>query len=123
VVFEHRLPCDATQIGRFRRTLGEDRLEERLKATLDTALTLQAAQPQDLQRVIVDTTMQEKAVAHPTDSRLLEIARHKVVRSAKQAGIVLKQTDGKEAKALRFKAGGYGNLHAANKLPDACRSD
>ena len=24
--FEHRLPCDATQIGRFRRALGEDGL-------------------------------------------------------------------------------------------------
>jgi hypothetical protein len=31
--YEHRLPCDATQIGRFRRDLGEDGLELLLKAT------------------------------------------------------------------------------------------
>ena len=31
--FEHRLPCDATQIGRFRRDLGEEGLELLLKAT------------------------------------------------------------------------------------------
>jgi IS5 family transposase len=33
--YEHRLPCDATQIGRFRRDLGEDGLELLLKATID----------------------------------------------------------------------------------------
>ena len=47
VYFEHRLPCDATQVGRFRRALGEDGLEELIKATIDTAVTLQAVQPQD----------------------------------------------------------------------------
>ena len=73
--FEHRLPCDATQIGRFRKALGEDGLELLLKATIDTAVAIQAVKTQDLERVIVDTTVQEKAIAHPVDSRLLEIAR------------------------------------------------
>ncbi|SCC93064.1 conserved hypothetical protein [Thiomonas sp. X19] len=116
VYFEHRPPCDPTQIGRFRRALGEDGLEELLKATIDTAVTIQAVQPQELQRVIVDTTVQEKAVAHPTDSRLLEIARHKVVRAAKQAGIALKQTYAKEGKGLRFKAGGYAHAKQYRRL-------
>ena len=114
--FEHRLPCDATQVGRFRRALGEDGLEELLKATIDTAVATRAVQPQELQRVIVDTTVQEKAIAHPTDSRLLEIARHKVVRSAKQAGIPLKQTYAKEGKALRFKAAGYAHAKQLRRL-------
>ncbi len=114
--FEHRLPCDATQVGRFRRALGEDGLEELLKATIDTAVATRAVQPQELQRVIVDTTVQEKAIAHPTDSRLLEIARHKVVRSAKQAGIPLKQTYAKEGKALRRKAGGYAHAKQYRRL-------
>ena len=39
----------------------------------------------------MDTTVQEKAIAHPVDSRLLEIARHKVVSAAKRCGISLKQ--------------------------------
>jgi|UPI0005A1ED2C hypothetical protein len=37
-----------------------------LSKFIDAALTIQALQPQDPQRVIVDTTAQEKAVAHPT---------------------------------------------------------
>ena len=114
--YEHRLPCDATQIGRFRRDLGEDGLELLLKATIDTAVAIEAIKPKDLQRVIVDSTVQEKAIAHPVDSRLLEIARHKVVSASKRAGIQLKQTFAKEGKALRWKAGGYAHAKQFRRL-------
>ena len=85
--YEPRLPCDATQIGRFRRLLGEDGIEQLLKATIDCAVDIKAVKPAELERVIVDSTVQDKAIAHPVDSRLLEIARHKVVSAAKRAGI------------------------------------
>jgi IS5 family transposase len=85
--YEHRLPCDATQVGRFRRDIGEEGLEQLLKATVDAAVAMKAVKPQALERVIVDTTVQEKAIAHPVDSRLLEIARHKVASAAKRAGM------------------------------------
>ena len=105
--YEHRLPCDATQIGRFRVVVGEAGLEQMLKATINTAVDIKAVKPEELERVIVDTTVQEKAIAHPVDSRLLEIARHKVVSAARRAGIVLKQTYAKQGKTLRRQAGGY----------------
>ena len=114
--YEHRLPCDPTQIGRFRRDLGEDGMELLLKATIDTAVAIKAVKPKDLERVIVDTTVQEKAIAHPVDSRLLEIARHKVVSAAKRAGIQLKQTFAKEGKELRRRAGGYAHAKQFRRL-------
>jgi len=114
--YEHRLPCDPTQIGRFRRAMGEDGLEQLLKATIDTAVAIKAVKPAELERVIVDTTVQEKAIAHPVDSRLLEIARHKVVSAAKRAGIELKQTFAKEGKELRRKAGGYAHAKQFRRL-------
>jgi transposase, IS5 family len=114
--YEHRLPCDPTQIGRFRRDLGEEGLEQLLKATIDTAVAIKAVKPQALERVIVDTTVQEKAIAHPVDSRLLEIARHKVVSAAKRAGIQLKQTFAKEGKELRRRAGGYAHAKQFRRL-------
>ena len=70
--YEPRLPCDATQIGRFRTAIGEEGLEQLLKFTIQTAVEMGAIKPEELERVIVDSTVQEKAIAHPGDSRLLE---------------------------------------------------
>ena len=119
--YEPRLPCDATQIGRFRRLLGEDGLEQLLKATIDCAVGIQAVKPAELERVIVDSTVQSKAIAHPVDSRLLEIARHKVVSAARRCGIVLKQTYAQEGKTLRRKAGGYAHAKQFKRLRKAVK--
>ena len=119
--YEPRLPCDATQIGRFRRALGEEGLEQPLKATIETAVELKAIKPAELERVIVDTTVQEKAMAHPVDSRLLEIARHKVVSAAKRVGISLKQTFAAEGQTLRRKAGGYAHAKQFKRLKKAVK--
>ncbi len=102
--FEHHRPCDATTLVKFRQLLGEEGVEELLAQTIQVALELKLIKPQELSRVIVDTTVQEKAIAHPTDSRLLETARAKLVESAKNAGIELKQTFAKEGMALSRQA-------------------
>ena len=114
--YEPKLPCDATQIGRFRTAIGEAGVEELLKATIDAAVTTKVIRPHEFERVIVDTTVQEKAIAHPVDSRLLEIARYKVIQAAKAAGIALKQTFAKEGKELRRKAGGYAHAKQFKRL-------
>jgi IS5 family transposase len=66
--------------------------------------------------VIVDSTVQEKAIAHPVDSRLLEIAGCKVVKAAKAVGIALKQTFAAEGKELRRKAGGDAHAKQFKRL-------
>jgi IS5 family transposase len=63
--FEARKPCDPTQIGRFRTAIGEAGLAEILARTVNTAVALNAITPKELERVIVDTTVQEKAIAVP----------------------------------------------------------
>ena len=114
--YEPKAPCDATQIGRFRTAIGEAGVEEILKATIDTAVKTGAVPPEDFQRVIVDSTVQEKAIAFPTESRLLEIARHKVVGVARAAGVALKQTFANEGKQLRRRAGGYAHAKQYRRL-------
>ena len=116
VYYQPRLPCDATQIGRFRSAIGEAGVEELLKATIDTAVASKAIKPVEFKRVIVDSTVQEKAIAHPVDARLLEIARHQVVKAAKAAGIMLKQTFAKAGATPRRKAGGYAHAKQFKRL-------
>lgn len=114
--YEPRLPCDPTQLGRFRRVLGEAGVEELLSRTLTTAVSMQAVAPSELEVVVVDTTVQEKAVAYPTDSRLLEVARAKIALLARRLGLELKQTYAKEGKALRRRAGGYAHAKQFRRL-------
>jgi transposase, IS5 family len=119
--YEPRLPCDHTQIGRFRRVLGEAGVEQLLKTTIEAAVGMKAIKAVEFERVIVDTTVQEKAIAHPTDSRLLEVARAKITRLAKWAGLRLKQTFEREGKTLRRRAGGYAHAKQFKRLKRVLR--
>lgn len=64
----------------------------------------------DLSRVIVDSAVQEKAIAYPTDSRLLEIARRKLVKLALEEGLT-----------LRRRAGGYAHAKQLRRLKRVLR--
>jgi IS5 family transposase len=81
--------------------LGEAGVEELLAMTIAAAVQMKAVTPVEFERVIVDTTVQEKAIAYPTDSRLLEVARARLVQLAQRAGLTLKQTYEREGKSLR----------------------
>ncbi|WP_158271663.1 transposase [Limnohabitans sp. 2KL-1] len=72
--FEHQSPCDPTHLGRFRKVLGEEGVDELLARTMEVAVTLKLIAKKELTRVIVDSTVQAKAVAHPTDSKALHNA-------------------------------------------------
>lgn len=119
--FEARFPCDKAQLSRFRKGLGEAGVEELLKTTIEASVAMGAVKKADLERVIVDTTVQEKAIAHPTDSRLLEVARAKIVRLAQRAGIKLKLTHAREATTLRRRAGGYAHARQFKRLKAVLR--
>lgn len=119
--FEHRQPCDATTLVKFRKLLGEEGVEELLAQTINTAVELKLIKPQELSRVIVDSTVQEKAIAHPTDSRLLETARLKLVEAAKAAGIPLKQTFAKEGGQLSRQAGRYAHARQFKRMRRAIK--
>ena len=119
--FEHHRPCDATTLVKFRQLLGEEGVEELLAQTINVAVDLKLIKPQELTRVIVDSTVQHKAIAHPTDSRLLETARAKLVEAAKDAGIDLKQTFAKEGQHLSHKAGRYAHARQFKRMRSAIK--
>ena len=114
--FQPHLPCDPTNLVRFRQALGEGGVEELLATTIAAAVQMKAVKPAEFERVIVDTTVQEKAIAYPTDSRLLEVARARLVQLAQRAGLVLKQTYEREGKRLRRRAVGYAHAKQFRRL-------
>ncbi len=90
--FEHELPCHPTSLVKWRRRLGADGMEKLLTETLSTAKRERALKESEIKRVHVDTTVQEKAIAFPTDARLYHKARRALVRAARSVGINLRQT-------------------------------
>jgi IS5 family transposase len=90
--FQHELPCHPTTLVKWRKRIGSSGMEKLLKQVLKTADGQQALQQVDLQRVNVDTTVQEKAIAFPTDARLYDKARRALVRQAKQHQVKLRQS-------------------------------
>lgn len=85
--FAHRLPFDCSSITRWRQRMGEEKLTALLQESLSVATRTGAARPADFTKVIVDTTVQEKAAAFPTDAKLMHRARERLVRLARKHGV------------------------------------
>src|SRR5688500_12347212 len=72
--------------------MGEERLIVLLQESLAVATRTGAARPADFRQVIVDTTVQEKAVTFPTDAKLMHRARERLVRLAQKHRVRLRQS-------------------------------
>src|ERR1700726_1895825 len=90
--FQHHLVFDRSSMTRWRNRMGEDRLQALLQESLSVATRTEAIKPSELSRVIIDTTVQPKNVTFPTDAKLLNRAREKLVRLAQRHGITLRQS-------------------------------
>jgi transposase, IS5 family len=90
--FQHRLVFDRSSLTRWRNRMGEERLQALLQESLSVATRTKAIKPSELSRVIVDTTVQPKNVTFPTDAKLLNRAREKLVRLAKLHTVPLRQS-------------------------------
>ena len=90
--FQHQLPLDRSSLTRWRKRIGADRMEALLAGSLDAAQRGGAVEEKHLRRVTIDTTVQPKAVTHPTDSKLLHRGIEILVRLARRHGVVLRQS-------------------------------
>jgi transposase, IS5 family len=109
--FCHQLPFDRSSLTRWRQRLGEEQLVALLQESLSVAHKTGALKTRDLQRVAVDTTVQPKAIAHPTDARLMHRALEKLVRLAQREAVPLRQSYARVAKRAAIMVGRYTHAH------------
>jgi IS5 family transposase len=111
VVFRHEAPFDRSSLTRWRQRLGEEQIAALLQESLSVAHRTGAIESKDLERVVVDTTVQEKTIAHPTDARLTHRAIEKLVEMAKREGIELRQSYLRVAKRAAIMVRRYTHAH------------
>ena len=87
------------------------KLQALLQESLAVATRTAALKPADLARVVVDTTVQPKAVMFPTDAKLLNRARERLVRLCKKLGVALRQSYRRVGKLALIKHQRYAHAH------------
>lgn len=114
--FRHEPPCDPSSLVRWRQRIGEEGCEWLLAHSIQAARSAGVIKRRSLDHVALDTTVQPKAIAHPTDSRLLRRAREQLVDAAKDAGIELRQSYTRLGKLADHKAGRYAHAKQYQRM-------
>ena len=104
---QHQFPIHPTSMVKWRGRVGADRMEIMLKETLSTAIREKQIKQKDASKIIVDTTVQEKAIAHPTDARLYLKSIHRLIKLARQRNIELRQSYVRISKKAFFSQSQY----------------
>jgi len=105
--FQHRLPVEPPSLSIFRKRIGEQGEERLLQETIKVGLKTGVVTPRDLKKVIIDTTVQEKAIRFPTDTQLCHKARQELVKTAQKNGVALRQSYARKSKHALFLANKY----------------
>ena len=118
--FQHELPRERSGMSHWRKRIG-DKLEILLQESLRIAEESGALSKRDLARITVDTTVQPKNVAFPTDAKLLETAIQQLAKQAKAEGVPLRQSYVRVAKQAAVMAGRYAHAKQFKRMNKALR--
>ena len=120
--FQHEPPIDPSSLTRWRQRVGEEGVESLLTETIEAARRGKVVKKQSFDKILIDTTVMEKAVAFPTDSRLLERGRQHLVKLAKSLGITLRQNYNREAPRLAIQVGRYAHAKQFRRMKATLKS-
>lgn len=114
--FQHEPPIDPSSLTRWRKRIGEAGVERLLSESIDAARRGKVVKEKSFDKVIVDTTVMEKAIAYPTDSQLLEKGRQHLVKLAASLGIALRQNYNREAPRLAAQVARYAHARQYRRM-------
>ncbi len=120
--FQHQLPFERSSLTRWRQRMGEDKLIALIQESLAVATRTGAAKPADFRQVVIDTTVQEKAITFPTDAKLMHRARERLVRLARETGVTLRQSYARVGKIALIRHQRYAHAKQFKRANKALRS-
>lgn len=120
--FQHRAPIHPSSLSRWRDRIGDEGAEWLLTKTIEAGRTSGVVKDESLSQVSIDTTVMEKNIAYPTDARLYEKARAKIVALAQETGITLRQTYARKAPLLAAQVGRYAHARQFKRMRKALRT-
>lgn len=117
VNFQHEPPFDPTELIKFRKRIGEAGAERLLKLSID----LFDRKEVEEKVVLIDTTVQEKNITFPTDSKLQKKIIEKCRAIAAKEGIKLRQSYKRTLKQLMIDQRFRGHPRRKKKANAASR--
>ena len=114
--FQCKWPCHSTELVHFRKRIGTEGVEQifRMSVGLHGELALEDC-------VNIDTTVQEKNITYPADSKLAIKIINRLNKIAKAHGILQRRTFVKEVKTLRLDIRHYRNVKKRAKARRALK--
>jgi IS5 family transposase len=86
-----KFPIDPSSLTRFRQRIEEKGVQRIFKTTISMAIDFGFVSPKSLEKVIVDTTVMEKNISHPTDAKLYHKAFERIVKWCEKENVPLRQ--------------------------------
>jgi IS5 family transposase len=120
--FRHKLPINPCQMTRWRQRIGEKGVEKLLQITIEAGKATRTITEQSFEKVIVDTTVQPKAIQHPTDARLYRKVHAAMLRIALAEGLDLRQSYRKLMDRAFRKHGGHMKAKQFKRAKPVLRS-
>lgn len=114
--FQHQPPIDPSSLTRWRQRIGAEGMEWLLAQTIEAAASAKVIKQHSLDKVIVDSTVQEKAIAYPTDSKLLNRGRQQLVQLVAETGITLRQNYNRIAPKLAGQIARYAHAKQYRRM-------
>ena len=135
--FSISAPCASSELVHFRHRIGEKGVELILKESIRINLALEDRKKEEEDRknrkngrgrksdkdqtAFIDSTVQEKNVTFPTDSKLLNKIINYCHKVAKAEGIKVRQSYAREIKGLKLAQRFRGKSHSKKKVAKADR--
>ncbi len=107
--FQHDLPLDPTSMVKWRNRIGSEGVKEIFNMTVNTAQNKGLIKKSHMNKINVDTTVQEKAIAFPTDVKLYYKMVQKLAKTAQRHGIKLRQSYIRVSKKILIKQSRYAH--------------